>query len=220
MTKIMALQDYIVFFDFDNTITNYDVFDDMIMRFSVNDKWKDLEEKWRRGKIGSRECLEGQIKGVKIGREALDNYLSKIEIDPYFKRLIGLFDSRNIKTVIVSDNFDYILERILKNNGIADIDIYSNKLRVENGRLAPSFPFVDKDCKKCAHCKRSNLSNGDNEPIMAYIGDGLSDVCASKDADIVFAKGYLKRYYEKERLPHIPFKRLKEVYDYFTRSLL
>lgn len=40
-----------IFFDFDNTITTFDTIDDMIVRFSVNDKWKKLEYDWanRRG---------------------------------------------------------------------------------------------------------------------------------------------------------------------------
>ena len=37
-----------VFFDFDNTITMSDVIDDMLERFSKDDGWKKLEEKWQR----------------------------------------------------------------------------------------------------------------------------------------------------------------------------
>ena len=51
----------IVFFDFDNTIANIDVVDDMLERFSGDDGWKELEERWQREEIGSRECLKGQV---------------------------------------------------------------------------------------------------------------------------------------------------------------
>ena len=84
-------QNYIVFFDFDNTITTIDVIDDMLERFSGDDGWKDLEEKWKREEIGSRECLKGQVEGIGIDKEKLDNYLSTIKIDPYFKKLLNFF---------------------------------------------------------------------------------------------------------------------------------
>jgi len=36
-----------VFFDFDNTMTTSDVLDDVIRRFSINDKWIALENVWK-----------------------------------------------------------------------------------------------------------------------------------------------------------------------------
>ena len=214
---------YVAFFDFDNTITKIDIIDDMLLRFSKDDKWKALEEKWVCGQIGSRECLDGQIRGIRITKKRLDKYLLTIKLDPYFKRLKKFLDSRSIKTIILSDDFDYILKRILRNSGISNIKIYSNKLRIAGDRLMPEFPFTDKDCPRCGHCKEKNikmLANVDKAPsVIYYIGDGLSDVCPAKYADMVFAKGYLLKYLKKERLSYIPFKGLKDVYKYFKRSL-
>ena len=51
-----------VFLDFDNTITSLDVLDAVIGRFSIDQKWMVHEEAWKEGKIGSRQCLEAQLK--------------------------------------------------------------------------------------------------------------------------------------------------------------
>ena len=210
------MKKYTAFFDFDNTITPFDVLDDILERFSKNSEWVDLEEKWEDGLIGSRECLEGQIKGIRIDKRTLDNYLSGIKVDDYFKKIKALFAARGIELVILSDNFDYILNRILTKNGLDNLKIYSNKLKFTKEGLRPVFPFVNKDCLKCAHCKKSSLtSNINNGELKVYVGDGLSDVCSSKCADLVFAKEALLEHYRDNKLSCIPYKSLKDVYEYF-----
>jgi len=209
----------VVFFDFDNTITTRDVFDDMLLKFSKDDSWKDLEERWKNEEIGSRQCLEGQIKTISVTKRALDEYLGRIELDPYFKRLIRLLRARRIKTVVLSDNFDYILSRILRKNGIRNLRIYSNKAKFVGDRLIPRFPFVDKNCGVCAHCKKKNvLSNINGHSVTIYIGDGQSDICPARYVNTVFAKEGLLDYCRKSGLSHTPYKNLKKVYDYLKKE--
>lgn len=210
----------VVFFDFDNTITTFDVLDDMLTRFSRNDNWMALEEDWKKGKIGSLECLKGQVEGISLTENALDKYLTGIKLDPDFKKLVSFLKEKRIKTFIVSDNFDYVLKKILDNNGISGLGVYTNSLNITGDRLIPSFPLTDEKCGDCAHCKKATLrKNIAAGSTSIYIGDGQSDVCASQDADIVFAKGYLKDYYKAKGLSHIPFNGLKEVYDYLQEKI-
>ncbi len=215
-----VIKKYVVFFDFDNTITKHDVLDDMLARFSRNNQWLELEEKWKRGKIGSLECLKGQIEGIDITKTALDRYLSKVKIDPYFKRLRKFLNSRNIKTIVLSDNFDYILKNIIKYNGIHNLKTYSNKLKLSGNRLIPFFPFSNKKCGDCAHCKKTTLlTNSTKDDIIVYIGDGLSDVCPAEYADLVFAKGYLLKCMKNRNGSLVPYKTMKDIYDYFAKGM-
>jgi 2-hydroxy-3-keto-5-methylthiopentenyl-1-phosphate phosphatase len=219
--KIINPDNCIVFFDFDNTISTCDVFDSLLPRFSKDEFWIELEKKWRGGKIGSKACLEGQIKGMSITKSALDRYLSGIKLDPYFKRLVKLLHARRIKTVVLSDNFDYILGRILSyHNGIKKLKVYSNRLHFAKDRLIPYFPFRSKNCQVCAHCKTRNLlSNVNKNSIIIYIGDGHSDICPAQYADIVFAKGDLLRHYIDTKSACFSYKGLKDIYNYFKRSI-
>lgn len=212
---------YVVFFDFDNTITSFDVIDDMLERFSEDDRWIGLENKWKRGKIGSKECLKGQIEGIRISRGELDGYLHHVKLDPYFKKLMKFLRSKKIKTVILSDNFDYILKTILNSNGVNRLPVYSNKVRIVRDRLIPSFPLTRKDCDgTCGHCKNNSMRKvAGKDSTLIYIGDGRSDICPAKAADIVFAKDALLDYFKAKKLDHIPIKNLGTVYKYFKRSL-
>lgn len=212
--------DSVVFFDFDNTIAKYDVFDDMIERFAADERWIDIEERWKRGEIGSKECLEGQLKCTRITKKALDKYLARIKLDPYFKKLLSLLRKKKIKTVILSDNFDYILKRVLAHNGIRGLRVYSNKMQVVRDKFIPKFPFRNRKCLRCAHCKSKNLlANAAADNIIIYIGDGRSDICPAQKADIIFAKESLLKFCRSKNIKHIPFKNLEKVYAYFQRSI-
>lgn len=212
---------HVVFFDFDNTITKSDVLDSIIPKFSKDDRWRALEDKWESGKIGSRECIRGQMKSVRITRQNLDRFLLGVKLDPYFKKIIKFLEEKEIQTIILSDNFDYILKKVLKNNDINNVEVYSNKVKFEKDKVVPLFPFMNKSCGRCAHCKKLNfMSKKKRDGLTIYIGDGRSDVCVSRHADIRFAKGYLMEVLDKEKKEHIPINGLKDVYDYFKRSLL
>lgn len=213
-----VLSDCAVFFDFDNTITLFDVLDNIVENFSVDKKWIAFENAWKRGKIGSKGCLSGQLKSVRIDKQNLNRYLAEIRVDPYFKKIIALLKKNRVKFVILSDSFSYFLKTILRNNGIEGIKIYSNKIKLSRERLIPSFPYQHKDCKICGNCKSNHLLKAvPDDKVIIYVGDGLSDLCPAKRADIVFAKGSLKKYLTKEGKPFFSFDSLKEVYNFMRR---
>lgn len=212
------LSDCAVFFDFDNTITAFDVLDSIVENFSVDKKWAVFENAWKKGKIGSKGCLSGQLKSVRVEKKRLDRYLALIKVDPYFKKIIALLKKNGVRPVILSDSFSYFIKSILRNNGIKDIKVYSNKIRLSGGRLIPSFPHQHKDCTICGNCKSNHLyRNASYDKVIIYIGDGLSDLCPSKNSDIIFAKGSLKKYLLKEGRPFISFSNLKNVYNFMRR---
>jgi len=219
--KLINPEKCVVFFDFDNTIATCDVFDNMLPRFSQDDLWLKLEKDWQKGKIGSHACLEGQIKGISITKRALDEYLSGIKLDPYFRKIVKSLSASGIKVVVLSDNFDYILKRIMGFNSIKNLKIYSNKLKFVKDKLIPYFPFRSKKCQVCAHCKTKNLlANVAADSIIIYVGDGRSDICPSQYADIVFAKDQLLKYFQDKKLTCFSYESLKDAYDYFKRSFV
>lgn len=210
-----ALSDCAVFFDFDNTITHFDVLDDIVENYSINRRWVAYEDAWKKGRIGSKECLSGQFESVRIDKKDLTKYLSKIKIDPYFKKIATLLKGNGVEPVIVSDSFSYFIRSILKNNGVKGIKVFSNNIKLSGSKLMPSFPHQHKSCTLCGNCKSSHFPKiAPDDKVVIYIGDGLSDLCPAKNSDIVFAKGSLRKYLLKEGKPFISFKGLKDVYNF------
>ncbi len=214
--RLSKLSDCLVFFDFDNTITPFDVLDDIIEKFSINKNWVAFEQAWKRGDIGSQVCLKGQLHSVRITQKDLIRYLSKVKIDPHFSELFAMFRREGIKPVILSDNFTFIVNFILAHNGIKGAKVYANNLRFAKDRLLPSFPYVNRHCLRCAHCKKKNLLKKEvQDKIIMYIGDGLSDACPAEYADIVFAKGNLLEHFRRKRRLCAAFNTLEDIYNYF-----
>lgn len=207
-------KDCIVFFDFDNTITSFDVFDGIVTNFSVDKEWIKLEHAWKAGKIGSKECLEGQLRSVRVSKPDLVDYLSTIEIDPYYEKICDLFSRKGIESMIVSDSFSLFIKEILRLKGIKGARIFANQIRFEGDRLIPSFPYQSPDCQRCAHCKRRHLLENAHK-MKVYVGDGLSDVCPSVHADLVFAKEALLQHFKSSGRSCLEFKDLRDVFNFF-----
>jgi len=210
----------VIFFDFDNTIATCDVFDNMLLLFSRDDRWIELEKKWKSGRIGSKTCMEGQLRGMDLDKRPGDAYLPKINLDPYFKELYKFLRSKKIKTVVLSDNFDYILNRILKINRINNLKVLANKLSFTRGKIITDYPFKNKECQICAHCKTKNmLGSVSKGATIIYVGDGSSDICPAKRAELVFAKDSLLRYFKDNKLEYIVFHNLKDVLNQLKRKI-
>ena len=209
-----------VFLDFDNTITAFDVLDDIIKRFSVDRNWVGLEKDWKEGRIGSRQCLSGQLKGVRVTKKDLSRYLSVIKLDRGFLPLFERLKAQGIRPVILSDSFTFFIRTILSRHGIKGVRIYSNRIRFDGDKVVPLFPYVNKGCLKCANCKTSHLpdKNAVGKTAVVYIGDGLSDVCPATHADIVFAKGSLLSNLRARKKACIKIRDLRDVDRYFKEA--
>jgi 2,3-diketo-5-methylthio-1-phosphopentane phosphatase len=208
-----------VFFDFDNTITSYDVLDEIIKRFAVDSEWEEFEKAWAEGKIGSRECLKGQLKCLRATKDELIKYVSEVKVDPYFSKIINLLVFAGIEPVLTSDSFTFVINQILRCNGIKGVKVYANQLRFSGKNLIPVFPLSDPLCSKCAHCKRNRLSDSRSRSrFLVYVGDGRSDICPAQAADLVFAKDSLIRYCADMNKPCVEFKDLSEVYNHLRRQ--
>lgn len=208
----------IVFLDFDNTVTSLDVLDAVIGRFSIDQKWMIHEEAWKEGKIGSRQCLEAQLRSVRVTRAELTKYVKQIPLDPFAMKLFWMLRHRRIPFMIVSDSFTMIIRTMLRHHGIFRAKVFANELKFEKNRLIPVFPFHSKEChRRCAHCKKIHILEH-RDKTTVYVGDGLSDVCPALEADIVFAKDSLASHLETEGKFHTAFCDLRDVCTFFEHA--
>ena len=208
----------LLFLDFDGTISQKDVIDQILMRFA-DDKWLEIEDEWTSGKIGSRECLQKQFALVKASAFELDEFIDELELDEGFLDVIRFCDAANIKVHIVSDGFEYYIRRMLAKTfsdaeTICKIEIFANSLESDgkNG-WKTSFPYFEKTCGDgCATCKPAVMNSKNPLKLPAiFVGDGFSDRFAAQTAEIVFAKKKLAEFCLRENLPHINYCNLAQV---------
>ena len=114
---------------------------------------------------------------------------------------------------IVSDGFDLYIRHVLEREQLSHLPFYSNELIIEaGGTLSPHFPYTDEECRMCANCKRNHLlTKSGDDSVIVYIGNGYSDQCPSNYADVVFAKGALLTYCERENITYHRFESFDDV---------
>lgn len=210
----------VLFIDFDGTITQRDVIDALLELYAAPE-WMEIEERWRAGQIGSRECLRAQMAFVSASPRQIDELVDSMEVDEGFLALLDTCATHNVAAHIVSDGFDYCIHRFLRRSQfdrsrrlMRDVRIWSSHLEPdEGGRWIIDFPYFAKPCvHDCATCKPAVMRTLRRDELAGvFVGDGLSDRYAAQDADIVFARSNLAAYCEEQSIACTVFENLSEV---------
>jgi 2-hydroxy-3-keto-5-methylthiopentenyl-1-phosphate phosphatase len=212
----------ILFLDFDGTISEKDAIDAILERFA-DEKWKVVEEMWKANSIGSRECLLEQVALIDASPEKINNLLDEISLDEGFPNLLDTCRQFSVQTHIVSDGFDYCIERILARakTTAKKSSVFSSHLEYANNEWRTDFPYFPTVCPHgCATCKPEvmKILNPNHAPTV-FVGDGLSDRYAAQSADVVFAKKSLAAYCRENEIEHFAYQTLADVAEMLEELL-
>jgi 2-hydroxy-3-keto-5-methylthiopentenyl-1-phosphate phosphatase len=109
----------------------------------------------------------------------------------------------------------------LRFNGVEHLPIFANDLIFLDDQLIPSFPYINPDCPRCAHCKKTHLIPDKYEDkSIIFIGDGRSDLCAADVSDLVFAKSTLAEYLKEKGADYLGFEHLGQVAESIKTQLI
>jgi 2,3-diketo-5-methylthio-1-phosphopentane phosphatase len=210
----MNVNKFKLFVDFDGTITRLDVGEAIFREFGDVAETNKIVDDLINDRITARKCWEllfATIKKVDI--ERFNEFIDKMRIDPTFHQLHKYCLENEIQLFVLSDGFDYYINRIFKNENLSHIKIFANNLIInEKNEMIPSFPYFDIECQTSANCKRNHIiNNSSDEEYTVYIGDGNSDKYSTQFCDFIFAKDDLLRYCEKERISYFPFNNFEDV---------
>lgn len=206
-----------VFVDFDGTITTLDVGDTMFVTFGGRRCLEFIEE-YRSERISAVDCFRRECDACgDVDTTDLDAFLDRQEVDLMFGDFLTFCRERGIDCCVVSDGLDYYIRRILDRCGF-DVPFFANMLEfvpVEGAnrvRFKPSFPYTDEVCERCACCKRNRmLTLCADDDIIVYVGEGYSDRCPARYADVVFAKDELVTYCRQENISYYEYRSFADV---------
>jgi 2-hydroxy-3-keto-5-methylthiopentenyl-1-phosphate phosphatase len=201
----------VYFCDFDGTITTRDTCWAMVEAFAA-DGWQEIDRQWQRKEISTEECANRTFRLFKADLGDLRQLLAGVQIDPHFKEFAALCRERGERIFVLSDGYDFNIKQIFRREGI-DLPFFANRLLYQDG-FRISCQYVNPDCGTCGTCKRSlmeRLAAPGEERV--YIGDGYSDTCPARYADLVFAKGTLARYCREEGIPAVSFDHFGQIIE-------
>jgi len=217
----MALK---VFVDFDGTITKQDVGNAFFREFGGPD-CEEIVEEYKNERISAHECFRREVAAIgTLPLERAVTFLGNQPIDESFKTLLKFCQSNQIGLHIVSDGLDFYIREILSAHSLSNVSFFANALTMEETGVAGeyalsiSFPFSDAECTRCACCKRNiMLTHAGDDDTIVYVGEGYSDRCPARYADIVFAKDELQSFCQRENISYFPYTSLEDVTNRLDR---
>jgi len=205
----------VVLSDFDGTIVDVEMSDFILSKFAEGD-WKIFDEQLERGEITLEECVQRQFAMVRVPEAVIIKELDKVaSFRPNFGKLVDYCSARKIPLVVVSGGLDFVIRHFLELKGWSEsVEVYAGEARYTNGSIKFDFPkLLD---RRSANFKDDLVRRyRGKDRAVAYIGDGISDYQAAKNADLSFVvKGSkLARYCRREGIPHMEFVDFQEVVD-------
>jgi 2-hydroxy-3-keto-5-methylthiopentenyl-1-phosphate phosphatase len=192
--------------DFDGTITQEDVLDEIARTFGDDEVYREVDKALDRNGITLHEVLRREFEPVRapLG-EVLEWVHANASIRPGFRELVELARARGWRVVVVSSGFRQLIEPMLERAGIQGLELVSNEVDPDPEGWRITF-FDESRCEVCGEaCKRTTVRSMVDGGEVVYVGDGYSDRCAAEDADLVFARRGLAAYLTERGVPFEPF---------------
>jgi len=199
--------------DFDGTVTQQDVGEEVFRKFAEEEKVNIIIDDLLNNRISARESWIKLCSAVSsVNKNEFDDFIVSIPLDHSFVKFKDYCKNGKIELYILSDGFDYYIDKIFEKNRIDNLTVYSNHLEIVDSKLIPSFPYYDEASFSSANCKRNHIINhSSEEDFTVFIGDGNSDKDSIEYCDFIFAKDDLLKFCEKERITYFPFKKFDDV---------
>lgn len=218
---------FIFFTDFDGTITRQDSNDFITDNLGYGAALR---------KAGNADVLFGKRHFRDAFREMLDSISAPLDeciatlkanitLDEGFRAFYDWAKENNVPIVVLSGGMEPIIRALLEGYlGKEDaeaLQVVSNGVEVREGKGGVNerggWRIVYHDESGFGHDKSleirpyANLPEG-QRPVLFYAGDGVSDLSAAKETDLLFAKQGrdLITYCENEK---VPFRTFENFYD-------
>lgn len=206
---------FIVFSDFDGTITKHDILDEIIIKYSSYEKYKKAENKLLSGELIYEKYLVDMFDGINFDLKNISTEL----IDEYFQDFYQWIITNNIDFYVVSSGFKKIIQHLVPY--INPEIIYANDFSInENDKW--NVTLYDEINKKSVN--KNNVIKDNTKPNYKtiFIGDGLSDFKVMGHVDYLFCKknSLLHNKCINENCEHIVFENFKEILEYIQTNII
>lgn len=209
-----AAREIAVFCDFDGTFIVKDVGSTLAVKY-VDDLRPAQIKRVVDGEITAWEYNMEIIDGMVVPKDELEEFLNSLEMDPGAVDLLSWCQKNDAPFRILSDGFDYNIDRLKTRFGI-EFDCDSNAMYYEEDRwrISPGYPNADCGCGTGV-CKRGRIGEfraANPGVLTVHIGNGrISDLCGVLGADVGFAKDSLATELENRGVSFHRFETLKNV---------
>ena len=203
--------------DFDGTIITNNMSLLLREKFATGG-WRQIENDYLHGYLTVEQSNMLQYALIKEPKEKLQEFVCQhIEVRPGFLEFVKYCRDTGIPLVIVSSGLDFYIETVLIQIGMRNLELHCGQTAFGKDGIIVSYTDPEGNIINEGFKKKylAWLKKRDNNII--YIGDGLSDLEAARNADYVFATGHLLRLLSADSIAYSAFS---DFYDLLHRSNL
>ncbi|KAK3294246.1 HAD-like domain-containing protein [Chaetomium fimeti] len=218
---------FIFFTDFDGTITNQDSNDYLTDNIGYGTALrKKGNQDVLHGRRTFRDSFEEMLESISTPfNECVDILLKNITLDPGFKAFFEWARENNVPIVVLSGGMTPIIRALLGHllgEEAADtLQIVSNDVAPREGKSINEkggWKIVFHDDSGFGHDKSLEIrpyARLEERPVLFYAGDGVSDLSAAKETDLLFAKSGrdLVTFCENENVPFTTFDDFSDIHN-------
>ena len=207
--------DVAVVVDFDGTVTEKAVSYMLLERYG-RPGWRDLDKQYVAGQLTARQVIASQFSMIDATDREIDEFARQhVQLRPGFLEFVSHLRGLGYPVAITSEGLDIYIEPVLDEHGVEYVNLFYNEARRDaDGRLVPHYPHPDMDCEECGNCKAGLVKALQKDGnYVVFIGNGRTDVCPARGANMVFARDMLARTLEEEGKPFILFEDFHDVME-------
>jgi 2-hydroxy-3-keto-5-methylthiopentenyl-1-phosphate phosphatase len=199
--------------DFDGTITSRDTLHVIVEEFGARGVWDALEPRLRRGEITVEQAMTEQFAAVRATREEVVAAVrAQAPLRPGFAAFVAWSRAEGHRVVVLSSGFRTVIDTVLGDAGLGDLPVHSHEAVFSPEGCTLVWSERGGPCPLCGRrCKRHDLASHRAAEPVVYVGDGISDRCVARTADLVFARDGLADHLRDAGVPFVPFEDFDDV---------
>lgn len=211
-----------IILDFDGTMTVDDIGNLVVEKFATPG-WEDAYQKLLAGELAVRDAwaIEASHLRRQNEQEMVAHALEAARIRPGLSDFMAFADEREIEVEIASSGFSFYVDAILERARLSSTPRSRPVVRwADDGSGRLSFEEGARDCASTALCKCARIwAHRRRGRQVVFVGDGMSDICAAGQADVLLARSKLAEIARARAIPFTPFEDFNDVRETIARLM-
>ncbi len=205
--SLEAVETLLIACDFDGTITQRDTLHLIVEAFGTRGLWDSIEPRLRAGEVTLEQAMQEEFATVRATPEqVIELVLRDAGLRPGLPDLVAWTRDNGHRFIVFSSGFRTVIETALAHWGLGELEVVSHEALFTREGCRLVWSDRGDACVECGRrCKRYDLRGRLRGERLVYIGDGISDRCGARMADVVFAREDLARDLAAEGLDFMPF---------------
>ena len=203
--------------DFDGTITIRDAdleIADAVLGREAEKNIGPLIDAYENLELSCSEYFKRYLALLGIPVEDFGSYAGRVPTRPGFDRFVDWAIKNNIDVKVVSEGLDIWIMPILRAMGLDDVPVSCNHVVYSGLRYEVVPPEDSEPCDRCLNCKKPHVYRAKERGLaVALVGNGASDLCAARHADLVLAKDTLIDHCRRENIEFVCWETFDDVFD-------